>query len=72
MRRAVAPRRVTLNASVLAAKNVKTMARPSRTGLQGGEHATGTAKGCADSDGRRTCATLTVDHQVFTKQFGSR
>ena len=36
--------------SVLSAKNVKQVALPNRTRLQGGEHATGTPEGRADSD----------------------
>ncbi len=37
--------------SVCNRKIVKQMARPTRTPVQGGEHAKGTAKGCVDSDG---------------------
>src|SRR4029453_796583 len=47
-------------ASVLSAKNVKQVARPNRTRLQGGEHAIGTPERCADSDGGRTRATRLV------------
>jgi hypothetical protein len=36
--------------SVLSAKNVKQVARPNRTRLQGGEHAIGTPESSADSD----------------------
>jgi hypothetical protein len=39
--------------SVLTAKKVKQVARARRTRLQGGEDATGTPKGCADSGAYR-------------------
>jgi hypothetical protein len=37
-------------ANFLSAKNVKQVARPNRTRLQGGEHAIGTPESSADSD----------------------
>ena len=40
------------------------MARPTRTPVQGGEHAKGTAKGCVDSDGGGATAIGIVSASV--------
>jgi hypothetical protein len=42
--------RISRLSSVLSAKNVKQVARPNRTRLQGGEHAIGAPESSADSD----------------------
>src|SRR5258708_40184012 len=50
--------------SVLTAKNVKQLARPHRTRLQGGEYGTRTTQGGPDSERRRTRATGLVGASV--------